>query len=129
MITTAASRPQISEKFSLKARRAIRLGFSSSALLLPTSAAEVEIHVPKNNIHFVRDHWVTSTHPALQLSLMTLSLEEYSYLNALNAAGVWGFEGAFLTEPVTFPSNVEGGLGFVSIASASGISLALPELE
>lgn len=72
---------------------------------------------------------MTSTHPALQLSLMTLSLEEYSYLNALNAAGVWGFEGAFLTEPVTFPSNVEGGLGLVSVASASDISLALPELE
>lgn len=90
---------------------------------------EVEIHVPKNNIRFVRQNWETSAHPALQLSLMTLSLEEYSYLNALNAGEVWGFDGAFLTEPVTFPTNVEGGLGFVSIASASSISLALPELE
>lgn len=80
MITTAASTPQISEKFSLKARRAIR----------PVARAGT---------------------------------------TAIRAAGVWGFEGAFLTEPVTFPSNVEGGLGLVSVASASDISLALPELE
>lgn len=32
-------------------------------------------------------------------------------------------------EPVSFPSNVEGGLGLVSLASASDIILAVPEFE
>ena len=90
------------------------------------SAAEVEIHVLKNNIRYVEKNWTDAACAALRLRLLTLSLEEYAYLNAINAAEIWGFEGAVLTEPVSFPSNVEGGLGLVSLASASDIVLALP---
>lgn len=92
-------------------------------------SAEVEIHVLKNNIRFVRKYWTESDHPALRLRFLTISLEEYAYLGAINAAEIWGFDGAFLTEPVSFPSNVEGGLGLVSVASASDILLELQDLE
>ncbi len=92
-------------------------------------SAEVEIHVLKNNIRFVRKYWTESDHPALRLRFLTISLEEYAYLGAINAAEIWGFDGAFLTEPVSFPSNVEGGLGLVSVASASDILLDLQDLE
>lgn len=91
--------------------------------------AEVEIHVLKNNILYVKKNWTRAEHPALRLRLLTLSLEEYTYLGAINAADVWGFDGAMLTEPVSFPSNVEGGLGLVSVASASDILLELQDLE
>lgn len=92
-------------------------------------SAEVEIHILKDNLRFVRKNWVKNGLPSLQLRLLTLSLEEYTYLNAINAAEIWGFDGAMLTEPVSFPSNVEGGLGLVSVASASDIELELPDLE
>lgn len=92
-------------------------------------SADVEIHIIKDNIRHIRNQWVRDGSPALRLRLLTLSLEEYTYLNAINAAEIWGFNGAVLTEPVSFPSNVEGGLGLVSLASASDIILAVPEFE
>ena len=69
---------------------------------------------------------VHTFHPRMILRLLTLSAEEYNYLSAISRGLSRGFDWNFLLEPVSFPSNVEGGLGLVSVASASDIILDYP---
>ena len=71
----------------------------------------------------------------LTFTLLTLSKEDYlmhrAYTNAdtngLLNSGDWFTQ--ILFEPVTFPSNVEGGLGFVCVEAASSIRLDFPVQE
>lgn len=51
--------------------------------------------------------------------LETISKEEYYYLSALNNLENFGYEGQMLVEPTMLPSNVYGGLGFVSVRNRS----------
>lgn len=71
----------------------------------------------------------TIRHPRLKIRFLTLSQEEYTYLAALNRGQDLGYDWFFLTEPLIFPSNVEGGLGLVTVASASDITLEFPDFE
>ena len=64
--------------------------------------------------------------PRMIIRFLTLSREEYHYLSALNHGQSYGFDWNTLIEPVPFPSNVEGGLGLVTAASASDITLEFP---
>lgn len=48
-----------------------------------------------------------------------LSFEEYYYLKAMTNLENLGYDASFLFEPTTIPSNVEDGLGFVSVSSCS----------
>ena len=47
--------------------------------------------------------------------LETITQEEYHYLSALNNLENFGYEGQMIVEPTTLPTNVYGGLGFVSV--------------
>ena len=51
--------------------------------------------------------------------LETISMEEYHYLGALNNLENFGYEAQMIVEPTTLPSNVYGGLGFVSVRNRS----------
>ena len=47
--------------------------------------------------------------------LETITREEYNYLSALNNLENFGYEGQVIVEPTTLPTNVQGGLGFVTV--------------
>lgn len=48
-----------------------------------------------------------------------LSFEEYYYLKAMTNLDNLGYDASFFFEPTTIPSNVEDGLGFVSVSTCS----------
>lgn len=48
-----------------------------------------------------------------------LSFEEYYYLKSMTNMENLGYDASFLFEPTTIPSNVDGGLGFVSVSTSS----------
>lgn len=95
--------------------------------------AEVDIQIPTSSLHY----WGTYNAQPLRafitrqltLRLLTLSEETFSYLAALNAGAPQGYSWSILTEPVHIPSNVQDGLGFVSLSSASSVTLRLPDVE
>ncbi len=58
----------------------------------------------------------------LVLSLLSISETEYDYLKAMELYDIIGGDTVF-TEPASFPDNVEGGVGLVSIAARTRIVL------
>lgn len=66
-----------------------------------------------------RNHTIT-------VRILSLSEAEYRYLRALNALGDDDYDEA-LMEPVSLPSNVTGGLGFVGTCSGIEYAMKLPE--
>ena len=48
------------------------------------------------------------------LKLYTISFSQYRYLRAIDNFDAFGYDMSFLVEPTSLPSNVEGGIGFVS---------------
>lgn len=70
-------------------------------------------------------------HCTRTLSVRLLALDEgaWAYLSAVNRAKSRDGFNYLLVEPVVLPSNVEGGLGFLSVASATPLELALPEID
>lgn len=92
--------------------------------LSPVSTAKQPFYYPSEEGD--DENAVHTFHPRMILRLLTLSADEYNYLSALNRSLSRGFDWNFLTEPVPFPSNVEGGLGLVTAASASDFTLEFP---
>lgn len=70
-------------------------------------------------------------HCTRTLTVRLLALDEaaYAYLDAINREKSRNGFNYLLVEPVIFPTNVEGGLGFLSVASATPLELALPETD
>ncbi|MBR1487629.1 MAG: DUF4249 family protein [Bacteroidales bacterium] len=70
-------------------------------------------------------------HCTRTLTLRLLALDEmaWTYLGAVNRQKNRNGFNYLLVEPVTFPSNVEGGLGFLSVASATPIEIDFPEID
>ena len=70
---------------------------------------------------------------SLSLRLLSMSRDEFLYLSAYTNAEANGlmYSGDLISqvlfEPVTFPSNVEGGLGFVCVETVSRVILDLPQ--
>lgn len=62
----------------------------------------------------------------ITIRLLSLSEPEYRYLRALNALGDDDYDEA-LMEPVSLPSNVAGGLGFVGVCAETKYVIELPE--
>lgn len=60
--------------------------------------------------------------------LLTLPEAEYRYLKALNCLDDGDYDEA-LMEPISLPCNVEGGLGFVGVATEKKIIIELPETQ
>lgn len=96
--------------------------------------ASVEIHYPLRQSGYLGRGYehsssltrVISVRPRLTFRFLTLSQEEFSYIAALNRGSTYDYQWYALTEPISYPSNVEGGLGLVTVASASDITLDLP---
>lgn len=65
-------------------------------------------------------------YPAARVRLQSISFDAYNYFRAINSSENFGFEMSLLTEPVTIPSNVVGGLGFVSVVSSSSAVVDFP---
>ena len=51
----------------------------------------------------------------LTFCLYSIGFAQYHYLKALDNLETFGYDANFLVEPTTLPSNVEGGLGFVTV--------------
>ena len=83
---------------------------------------EVEIHIP--DYHY-RPYLHDDDENSLQFSLLTISEEEYGYLTQLNKSLYNDMDLGVLQEPVHVPTNVEGGLGFFSIASVKTLVFPL----
>ena len=104
-------------------------------------SAEVEIQLPLvNNSHYSTytfydyetqtyvSHTIVMT-AKLKFTLLTITKEEYDYLAQLNKSLHRSLDLGVLEEPVHIPGNVEGGHGFVSVASASTQVITLPLIE
>ncbi len=65
--------------------------------------------------------------PTMIINIETLSFDNYNYYRAMNAGEAYGFDISFLMEPIIFPTNVVGGLGFVGIAANSRLEVPAPE--
>ncbi len=59
--------------------------------------------------------------PTLKIKIESLSFETYNYYKALNAGESFGYDISFLMEPIIFPTNVVGGLGFVGVSSSCSL--------
>ena len=83
-------------------------------------SAEVTVYIPDEARRYKNyvDYYQKADYLRLQFSLLTISNEEYNYLDAINRYKSLGNERPFY-DPIPIPSNVEGGLGFFSIATAS----------
>lgn len=55
----------------------------------------------------------------LEICLSAISEQDYHQLKSLNIIAYGNDEGLFFTEPITFPDNVEGGVGLISIETPS----------
>lgn len=66
--------------------------------------------------------------PYVYVVLEHISFAEYHYLKALNNLSNLGYDAVPFFEPTTIPSNVDGGLGFVSVATDSDpVKIRIPE--
>lgn len=61
------------------------------------------------------------------VKLYTMSFAQYRYLKAIDNFETFGYEMSVLVEPTTLPSNVEGGLGFVSAETCVTRSIRVDE--
>ena len=59
----------------------------------------------------------------LKFDLLSLPYEEYHHLWSLTNAQNTGLDWSILSEPVRLPDNVQGGLGLVTVASVSSVTL------
>ena len=63
------------------------------------------------------------------VSLISMDLAEYEYLNIQNILYDNGYDASDLLEPVTVPTNVVDGTGFVGIFMPSTVDVKLPDIS
>ena len=113
-----------SELFDSMNTRNIFLTFRDTAFA--DGIGEPEIHIPYSELDdlYSFDPDVRKEKD-IQFHLFTISQEEYDYL--AQVAKSRATDMGVLAEPVHIPSNVEGGLGFVSVSAVSKLVLRLKE--
>lgn len=95
------------------------------------SSATLKVYATYNGDYYLSNpgnhHYeqIYRTH-TIAIRLLHLNESEYRYLKALNC--LFGDYDEELMEPITLPTNVKGGLGFVSISTESKISMTFPEV-
>ena len=67
--------------------------------------------------------------PTVNIRIHSMSFLEYRYLISLCNFNTMGTEVNFISEPISLPSNVEGGIGFVSVESSAVYSIEMPSWE
>ena len=113
-----------SELFDSMNTRNIFLTFRDTAFT--DGIGEPEIHIPYSELDdlYSFDPDVRKEKD-IQFHLFTITEEEYDYL--AQVAKSRATDMGVLAEPVHIPSNVEGGLGFVSVSAVSKLVLRLKE--
>ena len=113
-----------SELFDSMNTRNIFLTFRDTAFA--DGVGEPEIHIPYSELDdlYSFDPDVRKEKD-IQFHLFTITEEEYDYL--AQVAKSRATDMGVLAEPVHIPSNVEGGLGFVSVSAVSKLVLRLKE--
>jgi hypothetical protein len=60
------------------------------------------------------------------VGLSAITEMQYYYLKAINIRG-YGADLDLLTQPVSFPDNIQGGVGFLGLSATSAQTLKLPD--
>ena len=121
------SRNSFSEVFDAFSTPNTFLSFRDTAFA--DGIGEPEIHIPYTAFTAFDDLIfygmnVQKAEKSVRFVLFSISREEYDYLEQVAKSRIRAL-GA-LSEPTHIPSNVEGGLGFVSVSSASTHVITLP---
>lgn len=102
--------------------------FSDKAFAGTSAKVEFDIYEAYMSRRWLTTDW-DDEHPKsptelnLKVDLLSLSKEAYYHLYSLTLAQTSGLDWNLLYEPVSLPNNVEGGLGLVTVASVSGVTL------
>lgn len=64
---------------------------------------------------------------AYNVYLISITEIQYYYLKALNALYSFGYD-EYLSTPVAFPSNIQGGVGFVGFSASTCKSFSIPDI-
>ena len=122
------SRNSFSELFDAISTPNTFLSFRDTAFA--DGIGEPEIHIPYTEFKAFDDLVYYSPNGGkkekfIRFALLSIPKEEYDYLAQVAKSRANGL--GILEEPTHIPSNVEGGLGFVSIAATSELVLQLKE--
>ena len=86
-----------------------------------------------DNLGFVSDFDYAAErivcNPTVNIRVNSMSFLEYRYLISLCNFDTVGTDVNFISEPISLPSNVEGGIGFVSVESSACYSIEMPSWE
>ena len=95
-------------------------------VLFRDKACTIRLSIPPESLYPYYYYWDEDFVPRYALVsarffpwLETITREEYHYLCALNNLENFGYEGQVIVEPTTLPTNVNGGLGFVTVRNRS----------
>ena len=100
--------------------------------LFPESDAEIRFSVED---HELRKIYADRYYESLKvicyanISLVSMGREEYDYLSIQNVLYDNDYDSSDMLEPVTVPTNVVDGIGFVGVYLPSTISIRLPDIE
>ena len=89
--------------------------------------ATVHFYIPSyyfNGFYFYYDADKAEVDRAFRLSFRSIDRGFYNYLRAMNNLLCYGFDVSPIIEPTMLPSNVNGGMGMVSVSS--GVFLDIP---
>lgn len=89
---------------------------------------EVTVHLYFPSYYFNRYHYYYEEYDddrerTFRLKLNSIDRSFYNYLRALNNMLCYGFDVTPIIEPTMLPSNVNGGMGMVSVASEASFEL------
>lgn len=93
------------------------------------SSATLKVYTPLNSEYYypsVEDHVTVYCKQTINVRLISLSETDYRYLKALNYLDDGDYDNA-LMEPVSLPSNIKDGLGFVGVSAEKKFTIEFPE--
>lgn len=97
--------------------------FKNSSVTLKVYTPHYENHYPTETQRYYDQIYRTQT---IIVRVLTLTEDEYRYLNALNCLDDDDYDNT-LMEPVSLPGNVKGGLGFVGVCAETVATIEFPE--
>lgn len=92
----------------------------------PNSSATLKVYTALGLYYLSGYGSVHSRLLSLRVRVLSLSKEEYLYLKGLNCMDDDDYD-TTLMEPVSLPSNVQGGLGFVGVSASAEVNMVFPE--
>ncbi len=90
----------------------------------PNSSATLKVYTALDVIYLERYESVHSSPLSLSVRILSLNRNEYLYFKGLNSMDDDDYD-VTLMEPVSLPSNVKGGLGFVGLCTEAKVTIGL----